>query len=115
MARNLRFALAPIAVLLALSPVASASDTPKKHHALSLIGEPAYGPDFTHFDWANPNAPKGGRVRQWAMGSFDLLNPFPVKGNAAAAATLIYDHADGEQSRRALDRIWPDRRMGDAP
>ena len=46
MAWNLRFALAPIAVLLALSPIASASDTPKKHHALSLIGAPAYRARF---------------------------------------------------------------------
>lgn len=93
MAWNLSFVFAPIAVLIALSPSAApASDTaPKKHHALSLIGEPAQGPDFAHFDWVNPNAPKGGRVRQWAMGTFDSLNPFPVKGNAAAAVTLIYD------------------------
>ena len=80
-----------------------------------LIGEPTHGPDFTHFDWANPNAPKGGRVRQWAMGSFDSLNPFPVKGNAAAAVTLIYDQLMVGQSRRALDRVRPDRRVGDAP
>ena len=91
MAWNLRFALAPIIALLALSPIASASDTPKHHHALSLIGEPTHGPGFSHFDWANPNAPKGGRVRQWAMGTFDSLNPFPVQGNPAAAVMLIYD------------------------
>ncbi len=30
-------------------------------------------------------------MRQWAMGSFDSLNPFPVKGNPAAAVMLIYD------------------------
>src|SRR5262249_36729130 len=73
------------------TPGPAAADTPTKHHALSLIGEPQFGPDFTHFDWVNPSAPKGGRVRQWAMGSFDSLNPFPVKGSAAAAVTLIYD------------------------
>jgi microcin C transport system substrate-binding protein len=72
-------------------PAASASDELTKHHALSLIHKPAYGPDFTHFDWVNPNAPKGGRLRQWAMGTFDTLNPFPVKGNAAVGLTLIYD------------------------
>lgn len=91
MAWNLRFALAPIAALLALSPIASASDAPKKNHALSLIAEAAYPADFAHFDWVNPHAPKGGRVRQWAMGSFDSLNPFPVKGRPAALVALIYD------------------------
>ena len=61
-------------------PLASASDSLTKHHALSLIGTPKHGPDFTHFDWVNPNAPKGGRVRQWAMGTFDSLNHVPGQG-----------------------------------
>ncbi|MBX9591578.1 MAG: extracellular solute-binding protein [Hyphomonadaceae bacterium] len=92
MAWNLSSVLAPLAVLLTLWPSAvSASDAPRKQHALSLIGEPKYGPDFKHFDWVNPSAPRGGRVRQWAMGTFDTLNPFPVKGTAAAALMLIYD------------------------
>jgi microcin C transport system substrate-binding protein len=78
--------------MLALGgPAASASDNSTKHHALSLIGKPAAGPDFKHFDWVNPDAPKGGRVRQWALGTFDTLNPFPVKGNAAVGLALIYD------------------------
>ena len=45
------------------------------HHALSLVGEPKYGPDFKHFDWVNPDAPKGGTVRGFVEGSFDSLNP----------------------------------------
>jgi microcin C transport system substrate-binding protein len=81
-----------VAFMLALGgPAASASDNSIKHHALSLIGKPAAGPDFKHFDWVNPDAPKGGRVRQWALGTFDTLNPFPVKGNAAVGLALLYD------------------------
>jgi microcin C transport system substrate-binding protein len=81
-----------VAFLVALGgPAASASDSLPKHHALSLIGTPAYGPDFKHFDWVNPNAPKGGRVRRWAMGSFDSLNLFPIKGSPASGLPLIYD------------------------
>ena len=92
MVRYLSLAVAPIAFALVFQPAgASRADTLKKHHALSLIGEPQYGPEFTHFNWVNPNAPKGGRVRQWAMGSFDSLNRFPVKGSAAAGLGLIYD------------------------
>src|SRR4029077_2781151 len=67
------------------------ADPATGQHAVSLVGEPQYGPDFKHFDWVNPNAPKGGRVRQWALGSFDSLNPFPVKGSVAAGVSLIYD------------------------
>jgi microcin C transport system substrate-binding protein len=81
-----------VAFLLAVGgPAASASDELTKHHALSLIGKPALEAGFQHFDWVNPDAPKGGRVRQWALGSFDSLNQFPVKGNAAAGLGLIYD------------------------
>lgn len=63
----------------------------KKHHALSLIGAPKHGPDFTHFDWVNPSAPKGGTVRMWQEGSFDSLNAFSVQGDPAAGTGLIYD------------------------
>src|SRR5215510_1201842 len=85
-------AAAALFVLLALTdPPSFAADAEGRQHAVSLVGTPQYGPDFTHFDWVNPNAPKGGRVRRWAMGSFDSLNPFPVKGNAASGVGIIYD------------------------
>jgi microcin C transport system substrate-binding protein len=83
---------AAFSVLLTIGgPAASASDNLTRHHALSLIGTPKHGANFTHFDWVNPNAPKGGRVRQWALGTFDSLNPFPVQGSPANGLTLIYD------------------------
>jgi microcin C transport system substrate-binding protein len=93
MAPRLSLVLAPFAFCFALStlvaPAPAESDA--RRHALSLIGKPEFGPDFKHFSWVNPNAPKGGRVRQFAMGSFDSLNPFPVKGSPAVGSTLIYD------------------------
>lgn len=58
---------------------------------MSLIQEPKHGPDFTHFPFANPDAPKGGTVRLSAIGSFDTLNGVPFKGQAAAGLGLIYD------------------------
>jgi microcin C transport system substrate-binding protein len=78
-------------LLAAAGTPAMAADAAVKNHAVSLVGAPKYGPDFKNFDWVNPNAPKGGRVRQWALGSFDSLNPFPVKGSVAAGVSLIYD------------------------
>lgn len=72
---------------LALPGTAAAQE---KRHALSLVGAPKYGPDFKHFGWVNPDAPKGGRVRQFAEGSFDSLNPFPVQGQAASGIGLLY-------------------------
>jgi len=64
---------------------------PKKHHALSLVGKPKYGPDFEHFDWVNPDAPKGGTVRGFVQGSFDSLNPFTVQGDPAGGLGLTFD------------------------
>ena len=41
-----------------------------------------YDANFTHFDWVNPNAPKGGTVRLMAFGTFDTLNPYTLKGTS---------------------------------
>jgi microcin C transport system substrate-binding protein len=71
-------------------PIAAA-DAPVKRHALSLVGTPKFAPDFKHFDWVNPDAPKGGRVRNYASGSFDTLNQFPVQGDKALGLNLLYD------------------------
>ena len=50
---------------------------------MALGDTPRYGPDFTHFRYVNPNAPRGGELRLSAMGTFDKLNPFTLKGIAA--------------------------------
>jgi len=58
---------------------------------------PRYGPDFNHFDYANPDAPKGGTLRLGAQGSFDSFHPFIPKGNAVstgAVETLLVTSAD---------------------
>ncbi|MFT3733389.1 MAG: extracellular solute-binding protein [Hyphomicrobium sp.] len=62
------------------------------HHAMSLVEAPKYGPDFKHFDWVNPDAPKGGTLRQWAEGTFDTLNRFSDKGVQAVGLGLIDDN-----------------------
>jgi microcin C transport system substrate-binding protein len=86
--------LALAAVALLTSPPVSKeaqADESQCRTAISLIGEPKYGPDFKHFDWVNPDAPKGGTLRQWADGTFDTLNPFSDKGVKAGGLNLIYD------------------------
>jgi microcin C transport system substrate-binding protein len=83
--RWLRGALAAAALLLA--PGLAAADSPVRTvHALAMNGEPKYGPDFKHLDYVNPDAPKGGEVRYAAVGSFDTLNPYTLKGTTAAGA-----------------------------
>jgi microcin C transport system substrate-binding protein len=60
-------------------------------HGLSMYGDLKYGPGFTHFDYANPNAPKGGDVKLAAVGTFDSLNPFILKGVAATGIGDTFD------------------------
>ena len=51
-------------------------------HAIAMHGKPAMAADFTHMPYANPDAPKGGRLTWGILGTFDSLNPFIVKGLA---------------------------------
>ncbi len=57
--------------------------------AASLMGSPKYKPGFTHFDYVNPKAPKGGVLRLADNGTFDSFNPVIAKGNAAGGLGLI--------------------------
>lgn len=63
--------------------------------AYALYDQPKYSPDFTHFDYANPHAPVGGSLvltPPTVGGSFDKLNPFTLKGNAAPGLnTLVFE------------------------
>ncbi len=45
-----------------------------------MHGEPAQPPDFTHLPYVNPDAPKAGRLRLGALGTYDSLNPFIIRG-----------------------------------
>ncbi len=63
-------------------------------HAITLYDEPAkYPPGFQHFDFVDPQAPKGGSLRRMESGSFDTLNPFANRGTpiSMTQAALIYE------------------------
>ena len=60
-------------------------------HGLSLFGNLKYSHNFTHFDYVNPQAPKGGQVRYATVGSFDSLNPFILKGVPAVGSGLPFE------------------------
>lgn len=63
----------------------------KESHGLSLFGELKYPADFPHLAYADPRAPKGGHMRLSAIGTYDTLNPFVLKGTAAAGIALVYE------------------------
>jgi microcin C transport system substrate-binding protein len=60
-------------------------------HGHSMYGDLKYGPEFRHFQYVNPEAPKGGDVKLGAIGTFDTLNPFVLKGVAAAGIAGVFD------------------------
>src|SRR6478672_13504484 len=83
--------LLPLVLVRLLVVPASAQDEPQHRHAVSLIGTPKYPADFQHFDYVNPDAPKGGVVRMADIGSFDSLNPVLYKGEAAGGLALVFE------------------------
>lgn len=58
--------------------------------AFSANGEVKYK-NFTSFDYVNPNAPKGGHIKQYALGSYDSFYDFLLKGTSAKGLSLLYD------------------------
>lgn len=64
---------------------ATAQDNIPAVHAIAMHGEPALGPDFSHFPYANPDAPKGGVLKLGVQGTFDSLNSFIVQGGWTSA------------------------------
>ncbi len=78
---------AALAAMVSVLP--AQAQEPEHHHALSLVGKIKYPPNFPHFDYVNPKAPKGGVVRQAARGSFDTLNLISMKGSLAGGLQPI--------------------------
>ncbi len=62
-----------------MAPVAA---TISESHGYAQFGALKYPETFSHFDWVNPDAPKGGTLRVMAFGTFDTLNPYTFKGSS---------------------------------
>ncbi|MSO53935.1 MAG: ABC transporter substrate-binding protein [Rhodospirillales bacterium] len=98
----------------------AAAAEPKTHvsHAIAMHGEPKYGPGFTHFDYADPKAPRGGEIRLNAIGTFDTFNPFVLRGVAAAGISGLFETLTTGSQDEAFSRYgllaesmeWPDDR-----
>jgi len=79
MAFRYRSFLGGLLLILAAAQPAGADEAT---HGIAMHGQPKYAEGFAHFDYVNPDAPRGGELRLPAGGSFDSLNPFIVKGTA---------------------------------
>jgi microcin C transport system substrate-binding protein len=84
------FAKAVLAASIALA-ISSMPGMAEPQHGLSLFGDLKYPANFQHFDYANPDAPKGGVVKFAAIGTFNTLNPFQLVGNKEGSEGQIFD------------------------
>jgi len=83
------FVLALAALLVAAAPVLA-----EPRHGLSAFGDLKYPAGFSHFDYVNPDAPKGGRLSMIGTAgriTFDSFNNFILKGDPAQGLGLLFD------------------------
>jgi microcin C transport system substrate-binding protein len=78
-------------LMLVLAGAVRAEETIIRSHGFSEFGDLKYGAGFAHFDYVNPDAPKGGELSFAAQGTFDSFNPFTRKGRGAARSS---DHLE---------------------
>ncbi len=86
---RLPFIFLALAVLFAAAGTGWAEVTVAR--SIALQGEPKYDEGFTHFDYVNPNAPKGGTLRMHSIGTYDNFHRFAQRGVAAVGSRDIYD------------------------
>jgi microcin C transport system substrate-binding protein len=86
--------LARAAALTALAALALTVRPAAATYAIAQYGEPKYPPGFTHFDYVNPDAPKGGTLtlaNPNRLTSFDKFNPYTMRGNPAPGLDLLFE------------------------
>ncbi|MEF0863359.1 MULTISPECIES: extracellular solute-binding protein [Rhizobium] len=76
---------------LLVLPAPSNADELQFRIGTAILGDLKYQPGFKHFDYVNPDAPKGGELKLSSNGTFDTLNPVLLKGNPAAGLSLVFD------------------------
>ena len=80
---------ATIVIMLLAAAPAVAEPKVRISHGLTLLETLKYKAGFKHLDYVNPNAPKGGKVRQYGIGSFDSFNPYIIKGDPVVLGLVV--------------------------
>ena len=60
-------------------------------HGYNFFGELKYAADYERLNYVNPDAPKGGEISIWSMGTFDSFNPYTRKGRAGGSPTISHE------------------------
>jgi len=100
-------------ISLALSSPASA--TISESHGYAQFGTLKYPARFTHFDWVNPDAPKGGTLRVMAFGTFDTLNPYTFKGTSPVSTPNFLQYGVNELNATLMAGTGQYAPSGDEP
>lgn len=74
-----------------------------KQHAFAMHGNPKYPAGFKHFDYANPNAPKGGDITIGAVGTFNSINAYVLHSISAAGTGILGPNLLFEQLMRPAE------------
>lgn len=85
---SIRAWLPALALLLSCAATTAGAEP---RHSITTFGDAKYKADFKHFDYVNPNAPKGGRLSTIGSPGFDSFNPFILKGDPAIGLSLMFD------------------------
>jgi len=102
-------------LLLGLALSGPALATRIESHGYAQFGTLKYPAGFTHFGWANPNAPKGGTLRIMAAGTFDTLNPYTLKGTSPTATANFLQYGVSELSEPLMVGTGQYDPSGDEP
>ena len=100
-------------ISLALSSPASAAIS--QSHGYAQFGTLKYPARFTHFDWVNPQAPKGGVLRVMAFGTFDTLNPYTFKGSSPVSTANFLQYGINELNEPLMVGTGQYAPSGDEP
>jgi microcin C transport system substrate-binding protein len=84
------------ALALIWSTVLRAQEAMVVSHGYSFYGDLTYPEDYEHFDYVNPDAPKGGEIALSVVGTFDSMHPYTRKGRAGALSTVMYESLLGD-------------------
>jgi microcin C transport system substrate-binding protein len=90
--------------LVALLSVCFAAHAGDAVHGQAMHGTAKYAAGFTHFDYVNPQAPKGGSIHLSAIGTFDSLNPNILKGIPAAGIGQVFQTLTSDSSDEAFSQ-----------
>ncbi|WP_457787317.1 extracellular solute-binding protein [Pseudomonas sp. PL-6] len=86
----------PLPLFLSLALSFPVSATISESHGYAQFGTLKYPASFSHFDWVNPEAPKGGTLRIMASGTFDTLNPYTFKGSSPISTAHFLQYGVNE-------------------